>query len=205
MLIVGLTGSIGMGKSYVAERLREMNIPVFDADNIVHELFENPDSPALSGVEKNFPACVVDGVLNRQALGAEVFHNAEKRKQLEAVIHPLVLKEKRRFLTHQRLAKSPLVVLDIPLLYELGWEKYCGAVMVAHAPASIQRRRVLSRPGMTEEKFNAILASQMPSTEKEKRADYVINTGVTRGKVVAQLKKTIAAMIDGKLRERKKP
>jgi dephospho-CoA kinase len=202
MLVVGLTGSVGMGKSFVAARLREFEIPVFDADAVVHHLFSQPDSNAVLKIGEAFPGVVVEGALDRHKLGEKVFGDAEAKKKLEAILHPLILKEKRRFLTQTRLKGEALVVLDIPLLFEVGWEKYCDMVMVVRAPLAVQKKRVLAREGMSESRFESILKNQMPSTEKEARADYIIDTGVTRTKVVRQLKDAIADMIDRRLKGR---
>ena len=163
MVIVGLTGSIGMGKSTAAKMLREMGVPVYDADAAVHEL-QAPGGAALPGIEVAFPGVVKAGVLDRQALGARVFGNKEALRRLEAIVHPLVFKKQRAFLRRSALAGEKLVVLDIPLLFEGLGERRVDATLVVSAPAFLQRRRVMARPGMTAEKFAGILRQQVPDT-----------------------------------------
>ena len=177
MVIVGLTGSIGMGKSTAAKMLRQMGVPVYDADAAVHEL-QRPGGAALPPIEAAFPGVVKDGVLDRQALGARVFGNKEALRRLEAIVHPLVARKQRAFLRRAAQRGVPLVVLDIPLLFEGRGERRVDAVMVVTAPAFLQRRRVLARPGMTAEKFAGILRQQVPDTVKRARATVVIPTGL---------------------------
>lgn len=173
MIILGLTGSIGMGKSTTAGMFRTEGVAVHDSDSTVHRLYEGAAVPL---VEAAFPGTVRDGKVDRQALSRHVVGNREAMRRLELIIHPLVSADRDRFLAENRHAGSPLVVLDIPLLFETGSERMCDVVAVVTAPAEIQRQRVMSRPAMTEEKFAALVASQMPDGEKRKRADFIIDT-----------------------------
>jgi dephospho-CoA kinase len=174
MIILGLTGSIGMGKSTTAAMFREAGVPVHDSDASVHGLYAGKAAPLIDAA---FPGVVADGVVDRVKLGAAVLNNPSELKRLEAIIHPLVRAEADAFLSKHREAGVPLVVLDIPLLFETGGEGRVDRIAVVSAPADIQRKRVLDRPGMTVEKFEAILAKQVPDAEKRSRADYVIDTG----------------------------
>jgi dephospho-CoA kinase len=176
MIVVGLTGSIGMGKSTVAAMFRRLRVPVFDADATVHAL-QAPGGAALPGIAAAF-GVVVDGVLDRAALGAAVFGDTPALRRLEGIVHPLVAAERVRFLRRHR--RATVVVLDIPLLFEGGGEKQCDVVAVVSAPAAVQRARVLARSGMTAEKFAAIVARQVPDAIKRARADIVIPTGGTK-------------------------
>ena len=177
MIIVGLTGSIGMGKSTVAAMFRRLRVPVFDADAAVHAL-QAPGGAALPGIAAVFPGVVVDGILDRAALGAAVFGDGAALKRLEAIVHPLVAAARTAFLRRHR--RAPVVVLDIPLRFEGGGEGQCDVVAVVSAPTAVQRSRVLARPGMTADKFAAILARQVPDAVKRARADIVIPTGGTK-------------------------
>lgn len=175
MMIVGLTGSIGMGKSETAKMFAALNVPVFDADATVHAL-QARNGPALPAIEQAFPGVVTDGVLDRDALGKQVFSDPEAKARLEAIIHPMVGEVRHRFFEEASGAGHKFVVLDIPLLFETGGDKSCDRVIVVSAPADIQRSRVLARPGMTPEKFENILARQTPDAKKRAGADYVIET-----------------------------
>ncbi len=177
MMIVGLTGSIGMGKSTAAKMLRQMGVPVYDADAAVHAL-QAPGGAALPPIEAAFPGVVKAGVLDRQALGARVFGNKEALRKLEAIVHPLVGQRQRAFLKRAALRGARIVVLDIPLLFEGRGERRVDAVLVVSAPAFLQRRRVLARPGMTEEKFAGILRQQVHDSLKRRKASVVIPTGL---------------------------
>ena len=173
--VLGLTGSIGMGKSATAALFAQRGVPVHDADAAVHTLY-GPGGAAAEAIGREFPGTLdAQGGVDRAALREAVLGDATRLKQLESLVHPLVRRESEAFLA--RHAGAPLVVLDIPLLYETGGEGRCDAVAVVSAPAAIQRDRVLARPGMTEAAFAAILAKQMPDAEKRARADYVIDTG----------------------------
>jgi dephospho-CoA kinase len=171
--VLGLTGSIGMGKSVTAELFRARGVPVFDADATVHRLYETDAVPLI---EAAFPGTTASGKVNRQKLGDQVLGKPDELKKLEAIIHPLVRKAERDFLQNAVKAGKPLVVLDIPLLFESSNDKRCDAVLVVSASASVQKARVLAREGMTEERFSAILARQMPDSEKRARAHFVIQT-----------------------------
>lgn len=172
--VLGLTGSIGMGKSTVAGMFRDMGVPVFDADAAVHEL-QGPGGALLSAIEAEFPGTTGPAGVERQKLGAAVFGDAEKLARLERIVHPAVGRMRAAFLRDH--AEAPLIVFDIPLLYEKGGPAGLDAVAVVSAPAEQQRQRVLARPGMTVEKFEQILALQVPDAEKRARADFVIDTG----------------------------
>jgi dephospho-CoA kinase len=171
MFILGLTGSIGMGKTVTARLFAEEGVPVHDADAAVHGLYEGE---AVAPVEAAFPGTTQDGKVDRAKLAARVLDDAAAIKQLEAIVHPLVRQSERRFLA--AAAGAPVVVLDIPLLFETGGEARVDAVVVVSAPGEVQRARVLARPGMTEAKLDAILAKQMPDSEKRARAHFVVDS-----------------------------
>ena len=191
--ILGLTGSIGMGKSTVAGMLRALGVPVFDADAAVHRL-QAAGSPLLPRIEAEFPGTTgPEGVL-RQELGARVFGDPAALARLEAIMHPAVAELRQAFLRDQ--ADQPLIVFDIPLLYEKGGGQALDAVAVVSAPADMQRARVLARPGMTEEKFERILGLQVPDAEKRARADHVIDTGQTLADTEAQVRALVSALRD---------
>ena len=177
MIILGLTGSIGMGKSTATRMFRRYGVPVFDADAEVHKL-QGPGGKALPAIEAAFPGTTGPAGLNRQKLGAIVFGNPEALRRLEKIIHPMVYQVRRHWLQTQARARRPLVVLDVPLLFEGRANRVCDATAVVSAPFHIQRRRVLARPGMTEEKFLQIIAKQMPDREKRLRADFIIPSGL---------------------------
>jgi dephospho-CoA kinase len=179
--VLGLTGSIGMGKSTTAAMFRELGCPVHDADAAVHELYAGE---AVAPVAALHPAAVVDGRIDRAILAGQVIGQPARLAALEAVIHPLVRRREESFLTAARARGEPLVILDIPLLYETGGEKRCDGVVVVSAPEAMQRARVLARPGMTGAKLDGILARQVPDAEKRARADFVVDTG--RGLDVAR-------------------
>ncbi len=179
MVILGLTGSIGMGKSTAASMFRMQGVPVHDADATVHKL-TGPGGKAVAAIDAAFPGVVKDGAVDRQALGKAVFEKPAELRKLESILHPLVRQQQNRFLRHAANHRARLVVLDIPLLFETGADQFCDAVAVVSAPEYLQKIRVLSRPGMTEEKFYSILAQQVPDAEKRRLADFIIPTG--RGK-----------------------
>lgn len=174
MIVLGLTGSIGMGKSTTARMFAEAGIPVHDSDEAVHRLYAGEAAPMVEAV---FPGTVVGGVVDRARLAKRVLGDPAAIRKLEGLIHPLVRADADAFLDRHRKAGAPLVVLDIPLLFETGGRRRVDKVAVVTAPAEIQRERVLARPGMTEEKFGAILAKQVPDSEKRKAADFIIDTG----------------------------
>lgn len=190
MVILGLTGSIAMGKSTAAGMLRRLGVPVHDSDAAVRELLARGGA-GTALVEQAFPDKVQDGVVDRKALGAHVFANSEALNLLESLLHPLVVDQTQRFLKRSALAGVPLVVLDIPLLFETGAQRRCDATMVVSAPALVQRQRVLARPGMTGAKLRGILARQMPDMEKRRRADFVIPTGCGRGVTLRALRRVL--------------
>lgn len=174
MMVLGLTGSIGMGKSTTAQFFRDRGVPVHDADATVHRLYAGRAAPLI---EAAFPGTVKDGVVDRALLGPQVIGKPDVMARLEAIIHPLVREEEEAFLRQARARGHGLVVLDIPLLLESSGGRHVDAVVVVSAAPALQRARVLARPGMTAEKFEAILARQMPDSEKRRRAHVVIDTG----------------------------
>ena len=176
MIIVGLTGSIGMGKSTVAKMFAEEGAPGFDSDAAVHAMYA-PGGAAVAPVEAAFPGVAKHGAIDREALSKCVVGNEAAIKQLEAIVHPLVRAAQMQFLQDNRDAGTEVVILDIPLLFEGNGAKFVDRTVVVSAPAEVQRARVLARPGMSPDKFEAILARQMPDAEKRARADFVIDTG----------------------------
>jgi len=193
MVIVGLTGSIGMGKSTAAKMLRQMGVPVYDADAAVHAL-QAPGGAALAPIEKAFPGVVKEGVLDRQALGARVFGNKQALRRLEAIVHPLVAQRQRAFLRRMARRGEKLVVLDIPLLFEGLGERRVDATIVVSAPAFLQRQRVMARAGMTAERFDSILGQQVPDVLKRHKADIIVPTGLGLAPTRAALAKAIARL-----------
>lgn len=187
--ILGLTGSIGMGKSAVAQMLIDLGVPVFDADAAVHEL-QGPGGALLDAIEAEFPGTTGPQGVDRQKLGAAVFGDKPALARLEAIVHPAVGAMRAQFL--QDNASERLIVFDIPLLYEKGGAQQLDAVVVVSAPPDVQRERVLARPGMTEEKFERILALQVPDAEKRERADYLIDTGVG----IAETREAVARLVE---------
>ena len=190
--ILGLTGSIGMGKSAVAAMLDDLGVPVFDADAAVHQL-QGPGGALLDAIEAEFPGTTGPQGVDRQKLGAAVFGDKPALARLEAIVHPAVGEMRARFLKDN--AEEPLIVFDIPLLYEKGGAKNLDAVLVVSAPADVQRARVLARPGMSEEKFEHILALQVPDADKREQADYVIDTGVALAETRAAVARLVEALI----------
>ncbi|MBZ9989678.1 dephospho-CoA kinase [Mesorhizobium sp. BH1-1-5] len=174
MIVLGLTGSIGMGKSATAKMFAEAGVPVHDSDETVHRLYSGKAAPL---VEAAFPGTTQAGVVDRVKLAGKVLGDPAALKQLEAIIHPLVRADADAFLAKHRAAGAPLAVLDIPLLFETGGRGRVDKVVVVTAPPEIQRARVFARPGMSEEKFASILAKQVPDAEKRRQADFIIDTG----------------------------
>lgn len=195
MIVLGLTGSIGMGKSTTAAMFAGLGVPVHDADATVHDLYR---TDAVAPVAALFPEALADGVIDRKALSAALARTPERFGELEAVIHPLVRAREKAFLDAQRRSGSPLVLLDIPLLFETGGATRVDKVVVVTCDPEIQRARVLARPGMTEEKFQLILSRQMPDAEKRRRADFLIGTG----KGLEAARKQVEEIVE-KLTERK--
>jgi dephospho-CoA kinase len=189
--ILGLTGSIGMGKSAVSAMFREFGVPVFDADAAVHEL-QAPGGPLLPMIEEAFPGTTGPQGVDRQKLGAAVFGWPDKLKRLEAIIHPAVGAMRTWFVEDN--VDRPLIVFDIPLLFEKGGFETVDAVAVVSAPAEAQRARVIARPGMTESKFAQILSLQVPDAEKRARADYVIDTGCELAETRASVERLVAKL-----------
>lgn len=190
MIVVGLTGSIGMGKSTAAALLRRLGIPVYDADRAVHELLAR-GGRAVPAIAARFPAAVRAGAVDRDALGRIVFADPAKLRALEAIVHPLVFQAQKRFLETHARRRSRLVVLDIPLLFEAGSHRRCDRTLVVSAPTPLQRQRVMRRPGMTAEKFAGILAKQMPDAEKRRRADVVIPSGLGKHLTLTRLRRAV--------------
>lgn len=192
MIIIGLTGSIGMGKSAVAAMFIRAGIPVFDADRAVHQL-QGPNGLLLAAIEARFPGTTGPAGVDRQKLGAAVFGNADALKALERIVHPAVATSRRDFLHHNR--SRPIVVLDIPLLFEKkGW-KSVDEIVVVSAPAWKQRMRVLARPGMNYAKFAKIKKLQLPDAQKRKRADFIINTGILPSATNVVVRQVIACLM----------
>lgn len=196
MRVLGLTGSIGMGKSTAATMLRRMGLPLHDADATVHRLFARGGA-AVAAVAEAFPEAVVDGQVDRRRLGAEVFNDPPALRRLEAIVHPLVRAEAQAFLRRNHRARRRLVVLDIPLLFETGGDRLCDAVVLVTAPRFLQEQRVLRRPGMTRERLVKVLAQQMPDSEKRRRADFVVLTGRSRGDTFRQLRRIVGRLRRG--------
>lgn len=173
MLLLGLTGSIGMGKSTTAKLFEEAGVPVYDADATVHKVYEGEAVPV---VEAAFPGSTINGKVDRQKLSAMVVNNAEAMKRLEAIVHPMLRSHQQKFLGEAERAGAPVAVLDVPLLFETGGEKRVDAVVVVTTTPEIQRERILARENMTPDKLDAILGRQLPDAEKRKRADFVVDT-----------------------------
>ncbi len=178
MLLIGLTGSIGMGKSQTALLFAEQGVPVYDADATVHALY-GKGGAAVAPVGALFPDVIVDGAIDRGKLSTHVVNDAAALKRLEAVVHPLAGQAQIKFLRHHLDAGTPAVVLDIPLLLETGAQDRVDVVVLVSAPFEIQRQRVLARPNMAEEKFNAIVAKQMPDADKRKHADFIVDSSIS--------------------------
>jgi dephospho-CoA kinase len=190
VIVLGLTGSMGMGKSTVAKMFAEEGAPSFDSDAAVHDLYA-PNGAAVAPVEAAFPGVTREGAIDRAALSAKVVGDAEALQRLEAIVHPLVRQAQQNFLATHRAAGTAVVVLDIPLLFESTGVQAVDKIVVVSAPLEVQRARVLARPGMTEEKFEGLLARQTSDLEKRSRADFVIDTSgpfdATRAQVRAVL------------------
>jgi len=190
MFVLGLTGSIGMGKTAAAKMLRRMGLPLHDADRVVHRLLAKGGA-AVAAVEAAFPGVAVDGAVDRERLAVRVFEDPAALERLEEILHPAVRRTTRAFLGRHARAGRPLVVLDIPLLFETGGEALCDVVVVVTAPAFVQCARVMGRRGMTPARFQAILAKQMPDSEKRQRADFVVKTGLSKATALRQLRAII--------------
>lgn len=200
MIVLGLTGSIGMGKSTAAASLRRLGVPLFDADAAVHRLIA-PGGAGVAAVAAAFPGMLdAKGGIDRARLGRHVFADPPALRRLEGILHPLVRRAEERFIARARGRRNSLVVLDIPLLFESGGGERCDFVLVVSAPLRLQRERVLRRPGMSEDRFAQILRAQLPDREKRRRADFVVPTGLDRGTTYRRL-----SAIVRKLRQRKPP
>jgi dephospho-CoA kinase len=173
MIVLGLTGSIGMGKSTTAKLFAEAGVPVYDADAAVHMLYEGEAVPAI---EAAFPGTTANGKVDRNELSARVVHDSAAIKRLEGIVHPMLGASRQKFLHDAEQSGAPVAVVDVPLLFETGGEKRVDAVVVVTTTPEIQRERILTRPNMTDEKLDAILARQMPDAEKRKRAHFVVDT-----------------------------
>ncbi|HYD71953.1 MAG TPA: dephospho-CoA kinase [Candidatus Binatia bacterium] len=195
MIVLGLTGSIGMGKSTVARMFAEEGAPAFDSDAAVHELYA-PGGAAVAPVEEAFPGVTTAGAIDRAVLSAQVVGNAEALRRLEAIVHPLVRQAQANFLATQRAAGTAVVVLDIPLLFESTGAQAVDKIVVVSAPPEVQRARVLARPGMTAGKFEDLLARQTSDAEKRARADFVIDTSGPFEETRAQVRAVLDALAE---------
>jgi dephospho-CoA kinase len=194
MIVLGLTGSIGMGKSTAAGMLRRLGVRLFDADAVVHGLL-GPGGGAVAAVEALFPGMRdASGAIDRRRVGTRVFGDPAALRRLEAILHPMVRRAETRFVRQARGRRERLVVLDIPLLYETGAPERCDYVLVVSAPSRVQRERVMRRPGMTESRFASILSAQLPDREKRRRADFVVPTGLGRGLTFRSLRRVVAEL-----------
>ena len=200
MIVLGLTGSIGMGKSTAAATLRRLGVALFDADRVVHRLL-GPGGAAVEQVSAAFPNVRRNlGGIDRRLLGERVFGDAAALERLESILHPMVTVAEKRFLDRCRAGRAPLAVLDIPLLFETGGDRRCDYVLVVSAPAFVQRQRVLRRPDMTEIRLAAILGKQMPDREKRRRADFVVPTGLGRDLTLHRLRAVVRLLRSRKAR-----
>lgn len=187
MIVLGLTGSIGMGKSTAASMLRRLGVPLFDADQVVHRLLA-PGGAAVQAVSDEFPGVEARaGGIDRGILGRHVFGDPAALQRLEGILHPMVAVEEKRFLSRARARQEAIAVLDVPLLFETAGDRRCDYVLVVSAPALVQRQRVLRRPGMTPIRLAAIRQMQMPDSEKRRRADFVVMTGLGKGHTLRRL------------------
>jgi dephospho-CoA kinase len=193
VIVLGLTGSIGMGKTTAARMLRALGCPVHDSDAAVHRLLGRGGA-AVPAIEAAFPGTVRDGAVDRAALGARVFGDSEALRRLEAIVHPLVKVSQSRFLARAARGGARVAVLDVPLLFEGGTDRRVDAVAVVTAPPFVQRSRVLARPGMTEARLRGILARQMPDAEKRRRADFVVPTGLGRAPALRALARIVTIL-----------
>jgi dephospho-CoA kinase len=196
MIVIGLTGSIGMGKSTTAAMFAAEGVPVYDADAQVH-ILQGPGGAAVAPIEAAFPGVVKDGAVDRGALGARVLGDPEAIKRLESIVHPLLGASRAAFFERAEADGVDMVVLDIPLLFETGGEKRVDAVIVVSAPAEMQRERVLARPGWGAERLDAILAKQMHDTEKRARAHFVVDTSRGLEPARDQVRRVISALRSG--------
>jgi dephospho-CoA kinase len=190
MLVLGLTGSIGMGKSTTARLFSEAGIPVYDADAAVHAIYEGEAAPVI---EATFPGTTVDGKVDREKLSAKVVHDTAAMKRLEEIVHPMLHVYRRAFLEQAERSGAAVAVVDVPLLFETGGEQDVDAVVVVTTTPDVQRKRIMARNNMTSEKLEAILARQLPDAEKRTRADFVVDTSHGLDHVRAQIREILAA------------
>ena len=198
MLVLGLTGSIGMGKSTTARLFSEAGIPVYDADAAVHAIYEGEAAPVI---EATFPGTTVDGKVDREKLSAKVVHDTAAMKRLEEIVHPMLHVYRRAFLEQAERSGAAVAVVDVPLLFETGGEQDVDAVVVVTTTPDVQRKRIMARNNMTSEKLEAILARQLPDAEKRTRADFVVDTSHGLDHVRAQIREILAAA--AKMRRRR--
>jgi dephospho-CoA kinase len=191
MLVIGVTGGMGMGKTSAAVHFARRGVPVFDADAYVHRLYEGA---AVAAIEAAFPGVTVDGRVDRKLLAAQVAGAPERLRQLEAIVHPMVVKAEIDFLREQEKAGAKLAVLEIPLLFETGAEARTDVTVALSTPETVQRERVLARPGMTVEKFEALRARQLPDAERRARADFVVDSGTSLEDMQDQLDRLIESL-----------
>jgi dephospho-CoA kinase len=204
MIILGLTGSIGMGKSTAARSLRRLGVPLFDADAEVHRLLA-PGGEAVGPVDAAFPGVRNEtSGIDRSRLGRRVFGDPPALRRLEGILHPMVRRAERRFVAQARAGRERLVVLDIPLLFESGGVERCDYVLVVSAPLRLQRERVMRRPGMSESRFADILGAQVPDREKRRRADFIVATALGRGVAFRRLKAIVRTLRQGKTPQRRR-
>ncbi len=196
MFVLGLTGSIGMGKSTTADMFRAAGIAVHDSDATVHALYRGAAAPLI---EAEFPGTVKEGVVDRTALGAQVLANSDAIKRLEAIVHPLVRASRNAFIAEAQARGDRLVVVDIPLLFETGAQDEVDAVLLVTAPEAVQKQRLATRPGMTSEKLAAIMAKQMPDAEKQRHADFLIDTSGTLAETERQVRGLLDKILNGEL------
>ncbi len=189
MIVLGLTGSIGMGKSTTANLFAEAGVPVYDADAAVHRLYEGE---AVAAIEAAFPGTTADGKVDRNKLSARVVHDPAAMERLEEIVHPMLGASRQKFLSDAEASGAPVAVVDVPLLFETGGEKRVDAVVVVTTSPEVQRARILARPNMTEEKLGAILARQMPDAEKRRRAHFVVDTSHGLDPVRARIRDILA-------------
>jgi dephospho-CoA kinase len=199
VIVLGLTGSIGAGKSTAAMTLQRLGLPLFDADYVVHRLLA-PRGHAVEAVAAAFPGVrAANGGIDRSLLGQRVFGDPEALSELERIIHPMVEAREKQFRAHARARREPIVVLDIPLLFESRSERRCDYILVVSAPRLVQRQRVFRRPGMTENRLAAILSNQTPDREKRRRADFVVLTGLSRAMSLRRLRAIVRLLRAQKL------
>ena len=204
MIVLGLTGSIGMGKSTAAAVLRRLGVPLYDADAEIHKML-GPGGSAVAAVEAAFPGVRGEtGAIDRRALGQRVFGKPEELRRLEKILHPMVRAVERRWVARQRARGAKLVVLDIPLLFETDRIDRVDGVIVVSAPLRLQRERVMRRLGMSAERFSAILKSQLPDREKRRRADFVVSTALSRAAAARQIEAIVRRVRQGDWRRSKR-